>query len=122
MSNININFQARNLQWRSYITKDILPTTKRVELIEKIEFIAIALNPEHKAFVVQVVALNISFDISDEMHSLRKAQRAHLKVDEAPIEVFNKYANFADVLLPKLDIELLKHMNINNYTIKLVDD
>ena len=28
MSNTDVDFQARNLQWRSYTTKDILPTTR----------------------------------------------------------------------------------------------
>ncbi len=47
MSNIDVNFQARDLQWRSYITGDVLPTTRRVELIEKKEFAAAALEPEY---------------------------------------------------------------------------
>ncbi len=38
------------------------------------------------------------------------------------MEVFSKYANFADVFSLKLAIELLKHTSINNHTIKLVDD
>ncbi len=28
MSNADVNFQARNLQWRSYITRDIISTTR----------------------------------------------------------------------------------------------
>ena len=28
MSNIDVDFQAQNLQWRSYTTADIFPTTK----------------------------------------------------------------------------------------------
>ncbi len=35
ISNINIDFQAWDLQWKSYITKKVLSTTKKVELIEK---------------------------------------------------------------------------------------
>ncbi len=35
MSNADIDFQTQDLQWRSYITRDILSTIKRVELIEK---------------------------------------------------------------------------------------
>ena len=56
------------------------------------------------------------------MHSLKRAQIAHLKVDKAPIKVFSKYADFTDVFSLKLAIKLLKHMKINNYIIELVDD
>ena len=56
------------------------------------------------------------------MYPLKKAQIAYLKVDEALIKVFNKYANFANVFSLKLVIKLLKYIRINNNTIKLVKD
>ena len=28
MSNVDVNFQARDVQWRSYTTREILPTTR----------------------------------------------------------------------------------------------
>ena len=56
------------------------------------------------------------------MHLLKKAQIAYLKVDEAFTKISNKYANFADIFLPKLAVELFKYMRINNYAIKLVDN
>lgn len=34
-SNADINFQAQDLQWRFYTTKDLLLTTRRVNLIVK---------------------------------------------------------------------------------------
>ncbi len=120
MSNADVDFQARNLQWRSYTTGDILPTTRRVELIEKKEFAAAALNPEHEAFVVHIAALSI--DPGDEVHPLRRAQIVHLKADEAPTKVLSKYADFADVFSTKLAIELPMHMGINDHAIKFVDN
>ena len=68
------------------------------------------------------MAFYISFDIGNKIHLLRKAQIAHLKVDKALIEVFNEYIDFVDIFLLKLDEKLLKHININNYIIKLVDN
>ena len=56
------------------------------------------------------------------MNLSRRTQIVHLKADEAPSKVFSKYANFADVFLLKLAIELPKHTKINNYAIELVDD
>ncbi len=35
MSNANVDFQAWDLQWRPYITEDILLTPKQIELIKK---------------------------------------------------------------------------------------
>ncbi len=70
-SNANDDFQAGDLQKRSYNTGEVLPTTRRVELIGKEEFTAAALNPEHKAFVVHVAALSI--DSGDEVHPLKTA-------------------------------------------------
>ena len=56
------------------------------------------------------------------MYLLKKAQITQLKADKASIKVLSKYADFADIFLPKLTIELLKHMKINDYAIKLLDD
>ncbi len=43
MSNADVDFQAQDLQWRSYTTEEVLPTTRRVKLIGKKEFVAAAL-------------------------------------------------------------------------------
>ena len=56
------------------------------------------------------------------MQPLKKAQIAHLKVDEPPTKIPSKYANFADNFLPKLAIEFPKHIEINNHSIQLMDD
>ncbi len=56
------------------------------------------------------------------MHPSKRAQIAHLKVDEAPTKVPSEYANFADVFLPKLAAELSEHTGINDHAIELVDD
>ncbi len=119
MSNADVDFQARDLQWRSYTTGDVLPTTRRVELIGKKEFAAAALDPEHEAFVVHVAALSV--DSGDEVHPSRRAQIANLKADEALTEVPSEYAYFADVFSPKSAAELPEHTEINDHAIELVD-
>ncbi len=120
MSNADIDFQAQDLQWRSYTIGDVLPTTRQVELIGKKEFVATALDPEHEAIVVHVATLSV--DLGDEIHPLRSVQIAYLKADEAPTKVPNKYANFADVFSPKLAAELPEHIGINDYAIELLND
>ncbi len=47
---------------------------------------------------------------------------AHLKVDKSPTIVLSKYADFVDVFLPKLAIELPEHKKISNHVIKLIND
>ncbi len=122
MSNTNVDFQAQNLQWRSYTTGDVLLTIGRVELIKKKEFVVAALDPEYKAFLIYIVALNISSNIDDKMHPLKRAQIVYLKANRASIEVSSKCANFIDIFSSKLATNLSKYMSINNHAIKLVDD
>ncbi len=116
MNNADVDFQAQDLQWRSYTTGDVLPTIRQVELIGKKEFAAAALDPEHEAFVVHVAALSI--DSGDEMHPSRRAQIAHLKVDELSSKVPGEFADFIDIFFPKLAVELPEHTGINDHAIK----
>ncbi len=120
MSNADIDFQARNLQWRSYTTRDVLPITRQVKLIGEKEFAIVVLDLDHEAFVVHIAALSVN--LGDKVHPSRKAQIAHLKTDEALTKVPSKYANFADIFSPKLVVELPEHTRINNHAIELVDD
>ena len=60
MSNTDIDFQAWNLQWKSYMTGDILLTTRQVELIEKKKFVTAALDLEHKVFVIHAATPSVN--------------------------------------------------------------
>ena len=120
MSNANIDFQAQDLQWRSYITEDVFLITRQVELTKKKKFLATAFNSEHKAFIVYVAAFSV--DLSDKIHLLRRTWIAQLKADKASTKISCKYADFVDVFSSKLAVELFKHIRINDHTIELVDD
>ncbi len=120
MSNVDVDFQARDIQWRSYTIGDILSTIKQVELIVKKKFAVAALNLEYKAFVVHITIFSV--DSGNKIHPSKRAQITYLKVYKAPTKVLNKYADFADVFSLKLVTELSKHTEINNHAIELVDD
>ncbi len=120
MSNADVDFQARDLQWKSYTTRNILLTTRQVELIRKKEFVAATFDLEHEAFVVPIIALTV--DLGDEVHRSKRTQIAQLKVDEAFTKVLSEYADFADVFLSILAAEFPKHTGINDHVIELVDD
>lgn len=120
MSNSDIDFEARDLKQRSYTTGDVLLTNRKIELIGKKEFIIRAFDSKHKVFVIYITALNIN--LSDKVHSLKRAQIIYLKADEAPIKVSSKYVDFIDIFSPKLVIKLSKYIEINDPVIKFVDD
>lgn len=71
MNNLNIDFQARNLQYKSYTIGDILLTTKEIGLIKEKKFATIALDPKYEAFAIHSAALFL--DLDDEMHLTSKA-------------------------------------------------
>ena len=59
LSNANIQFAEKELTWRTYTTEDALPTTQRVELIDKKEFAKAAFDENIEAFVVHVSSLSL---------------------------------------------------------------
>ena len=50
-SNINIQFAEKKSTWRSYTIAKVLPTTKRVELIDKKKFAKVVLDENSETFV-----------------------------------------------------------------------
>ncbi len=64
LSNVDVKFAGLgNLIWRLYTTADVLPTTSRVELIDKREFAKMALDQNCKTFVVHVATLEATRSI-----------------------------------------------------------
>ncbi len=120
INNADVDFQARDLQWRSYTTGDVFPITRQVELIEKKKFALAALDLEHEVFIVYIAALSIDSD--DEVHPLKKAQIAHLKTNEAFAKVSSEFADFENIFSPKLAVKLPEYMEINNHVMALLDD
>ena len=56
-SNTNIQFEEKELTWRSHTIAEALAITKQVELINKKEFAKTALDKEFETFVVYIAAL-----------------------------------------------------------------
>ena len=115
LSNADVQFVENELTWRSYTTAKALPTTKRIELINKKAF---AKDENSETFVVYVASL--SFTLLD-VHPSRRPQISGLIAEEAPTKVPDEYADFADVFSPDLAAELPEHTGINDHAIELVD-
>ncbi len=60
LSNVNFQFGAEKLTWRSYTVAEALFTISRVKLINKRKFAMVALDENLKTFVVHISALNVA--------------------------------------------------------------
>ena len=113
LSKVEINFAEREFNWKTYTLEKALPTTKRVQMIDRKEFTAAALALEEKVFVVHVAYLGAKM----AMHPARKAQVASLFAKE--ISVFEEYANFSDVFFKESAAMLPNGWDINEHAIDL---
>ena len=81
LSNANVQFIEKEFTWRSYITAEVLPTTKWVELINKKKFAKAALDEKSETFVIYVASLNLA----PRIHPDKKAQIASLLTKKVKI-------------------------------------
>ena len=79
LSNADIQFAKKELTWGSYTTIEALPTTKRVEIIDKKEFTKAALDKNIEALVIHVTSLSLN---SMPIHQAQEAQIALLVIKE----------------------------------------
>ena len=54
ISNADGSFVKETLMWKSYTTDKVLPTTKRVKLIDPKEFVIAVFDADSKTFVMYV--------------------------------------------------------------------
>ena len=116
LNNADIRFAERELVWKTYSAVEALPTTQRVEIINKKEFTIAALNEEDETFVVHIAALSVDSNV----HPSRQAQIALLDVEEVIIP--SEYTEYTDVFSSDSAAEPPKHTDINDYSINLIDD
>ena len=115
LSNADVQFVEKELTWRSYTTAEALPTTKRVELIDKKEFAKAALDENSETFVVHVASLNLVPGI----HPDREAQIASLLTEE--VKIPDKYSDFTDVFSEEKALVLPERTEFNEHAIDLED-
>ena len=83
LSGADVDFSGRELQWRTYTTKEVLPTTRRIELVGKKKFAAAALDSEPKTYVVHVASLSSTPLVSFDVYPFRRPQVSGLIAEEA---------------------------------------
>ena len=113
LSNTDVPFIEKKITWRSNTTVEALPTTKRVELIDKKEFAKAAFDKNSETFVIYVVSLNLALRI----HLNRAAQIFSLLTEE--VKIPDKYSDFANVYLEKKALILQERTKLNEHAINL---
>ena len=126
LSGVDVDFWGREFRWRTYTIQKTLPTTRRIELVGKKDFVAAAFDPEHKTYVVYVASLSSTSlaslrSILLDVYPFQKSQVSGIIVEDVSTKVAIKYLDFADVFSPDLASKLPEHTGINNYTIELVN-
>ena len=69
LNSADVDFSGQELRWKIYTTKKALPTTRRIELVGKERFAAIALDPEYETYVVHVASLSSTPLVAFNIHS-----------------------------------------------------
>lgn len=119
LNNANVEFakKPKKFIWRSYDLAKVLLTTRKVEIINKKEFVRAALNENSETFVMNFVVLEVPTAIL--VYLLRAAQIAALQWDRASTKVSAKYSNYADVFSFDFTMELPENTSMNKHGIKL---
>ena len=113
LSNADVQFAEKKLTWRTYTTEEALPTTRRVEIIDRKEFAKAALDENVEAFVVHVSSLGSKMTI----HLAREAQLALLLAKEVIVPV--EYSDLADVFSKKSANVIPELTKANEHAIEL---
>ena len=119
-SNSNFQFGTWELIWRSYTVAEALPTSRRVELIDKHEFAKAALGENSKTFVVHVAALEAP-EPAMSIHPSWAPLIVALQKDKASTKIPSEYFDYADIFSCDLAMELPENTGINQYAIELVE-
>ena len=118
LSKADIWFAERELVGRTCMAAEALPTTIKVEIINKREFAAAALNADNEIFMVYVVAL--AEPTTMLIYFSCQVQVAALTSEE--IGIPTEYSDFSNVFSLDSTAELPEHTGINNHPINLLDD
>ena len=86
-------FDRKTLMWRTYITNKVLLTIKQMQIINKKNFVIIALNADNKTFVVHMI---IQKQEKMLVHAKKQTQIKAQSGIQVGILLFNK--TFTEVL------------------------
>lgn len=113
ISNVDIQFaKIKKPIHRNHTAAMALVTIKKLELIDKKEYVASVLDKKAEIFVIHKAAL-----LPTNIYPSKKTQIKILIAKEISTQVLAEYLDYSDLFLLDLAIELSKHIRINNPTI-----
>lgn len=115
-SKVKVNFNYQKLKYRLYTAAHNSFTIKQLKLIGKKELITATIEPEYKIFIAYLT----SIIISNQIYFFYRVQIALFKVNKITIIVLLEYSNFAGIFSLKLIAKLLKYIESDNLSIKLI--
>ena len=116
ISNADMSFGEGTLMWKTYTTNEALPITKRVQIIDKKDFIIVALDADSETFVMHV-AIREREEMS--VYFKRQAQVGALLFNKALTKVLAEYSDYSNVFLAEYAAELPKNTGMNKHAIEL---
>ena len=113
-------FVEETLTWRIYTTNKALPTIEQVQIINKKDFVIVALDANSKTFVLHVAIWEQEkMPVHSKKQAQIKAQVEALLFNKAPTIVLAKYSNYSNVFSAEYITELPENTGINEHIIKL---
>ena len=128
----------------------MLPTIRRVKLVDEREFAAAALDPEHETYVVHIASLSSASLVASlnsaplvpslssallvaslssapliasfDVYPSRRPQISGLIAKKASTKVLVEYSDFVDIFSPDLAIKLPEYTKISTHVIDLEED
>ena len=127
ISNADVVFGEGTLTWKSYTISKVLPTTKRVRLVDPKEFVIAALDADSKTFVMHVAIreweeIAMDPDKKSQIGVQSGVQVGALLFDEASTEVLAEYSDYSDVFSAENVAKLPENTRINEHAIELEED
>ena len=101
-----------------WTTAKVLSTTKRVEIINKKNFVIAILNKNNETFVIYIATSEKLIIIP--IYLSHQTQIVLLMSEKT--KNFVRYFNFSNIFSSNSIVELPKHISINDYTINLVNN
>ncbi len=97
LSNVDFQFDAVELTWRSYTVTEAFSTAQRIELIDKHKFATAALGENSKTIIVHFAALEAQV-LAMSIHSSQPLLLAPLQQNKTFTKIFSESSDYTDVL------------------------
>ena len=120
ISNVDILFGEETLTWKTYTTNEALSTTKRVQIINKKDFVITALDINSETFMVHVaIREREKMPVHSKKQAQIEAQVGALLFNKALTEALVEYSNYSNVFSAEHAAKFSENTRINKHVIKL---